>query len=92
MDFKKLSEVNTSKIADSSSKTVAEKKKEIIDSIKKRREERKQAIADAEKRRKLLIQSKRRREQSIADAEKKFSKFKVADSYVNLKKKIKEAL
>lgn len=95
MDFKKLSEVNTSKIADSSSKTVAEKKKEIIDSIKKRREERKQSIADAEKRRKLLIQSKRSREerkQSIADAEKKFSKFKVADSYVNLKKKIKDSL
>ena len=35
MDFKKLSEVNTSKIADSSSKTVTEKKKKIIDSIKK---------------------------------------------------------
>lgn len=94
MDFKKLSEVNTSKIADSSSKTVAEKKKKIIDAIKKRREERKQSNDDAAKK-KIVDSIKRRREErkrSIADAEKKFSKFKVADSYVNLKKKIKDSL
>lgn len=48
MDFKKLAQVNTSKITDSSKKTSEERKKEILDSIKARRAARKASqIADS---------------------------------------------
>lgn len=77
MDFKKLAQVGSTKIADSKSLVNDENRKKVIDALKKRVALKKAADA---------------RKSVIADSSKKYSVFKITDSYKALKKKIKDDL
>lgn len=94
MDYKKLSSVTH--VTDSAEVTVDEKKKKIIDAAKRKKINAIRAVRDAARRKRVeYLRSQitnASKKSKVKDSARKFKIFKVSDSYLNLKKKIKDDL
>lgn len=94
MDYKKLSSVTH--VTDSTEVTVDEKKKKILDAAKRKKINAARAIRDAARRKRVeYLRSQITnvgKKSKVEDSARKFKVFKVTDSYINLKKKIKDDL